>query len=139
MKVDIQRIEAAYFKLRELHARLEHTTHRMKEIRAILSYHSVGSKMTTDRIIDNLNRQISELDQRANGFMNLADALRDAMDEYHECEKQNRDQAANKISLLSDAVIGLVYPDPFVLPLKEKEIIHQYIMPLITLGKQGTT
>lgn len=136
MKVDLQILGSAYLKLRELEQRLEEIDRQIYQTGRYLAQCGVGGRASTDRISDSLNCRIAELKRYGHSTAELGYILKMAVEEYNSCEKRNQMQVSgNAVIWYTKSYKDQLDELPVVLPLKEKEIIDQYIMPLITIGR----
>lgn len=136
MKVDIQSLDSAHEKLGELLRRIEVVAHRTSEAERVLGQYRIGSMRTTDQITNNLNSQIRAMEENAYVFLQLSQVLQNALEEYEQCEDQIRWLAGTgAVVMAAGSAREILDQIGFVQPIMEKEMINQYIMPLIATGK----
>ena len=135
MKVDIQRMDDAYIQMKDLQHQLFTVENRIQKVMHVLEQQSLDSEVQTAEVIAFLASQRENLERRADNVGQLAQALQSAGDQYRRCEAEVGKESEHPADTRSRSV-----PDPFegisfVPRWREKEIIHQYIMPLLAAGK----
>lgn len=135
MKVDIQRMDDAYIQMKDLQHQLFTVENRIQKVMHVLEQQSLDSEVQTAEVIAFLASQRENLERRADNVRQLAQALQSAGDQYRRCEAEVGKESEHPADTRSRSV-----PDPFegisfVPRWREKEIIHQYIMPLLAAGK----
>ena len=138
MKVDIQRMDDAYIQMKDLQHQLFTVENRIQKVMHVLEQQSLDSEVQTAEVIAFLASQRENLERRADNVRQLAQALQSAGDQYRRCEAEVGKESENPADTRSRSV-----PEPFegisfVPRWREKEIIHQYIMPLLAAGKDRT-
>lgn len=138
MKVDIQRMDDAYIQMKDLQHQLFTVENRIQKVMHVLEQQSLDSEVQTAEVIAFLASQRENLERRADNVGQLAQALQSAGDQYRRCEAEVGKESEHPADTRSRSV-----PDPFegisfVPRWREKEIIHQYIMPLLAAGKDRT-
>ena len=138
MKVDLQRMDDAYIQMRDLQRQLSAVENRIQKVMHVLAQQSLGGEEQTAEVIAFLASQRESLERRAESVRQLAQALQSAGDQYRRCEAEAGKESEHPADTRSQSV-----PDPFegisfVPRWREKEIIHQYIMPLLAVGKDRT-
>ena len=138
MKVDIQRMDDAYIQMKALQRQLSAVENRIQKVMHVLAQQSLGGEAQTAEVIAFLASQRESLDRRAESVRQLAQALQSACDQYRQCEAEAGRESEHPADTWSRSVADPFEGISFVQPRREKEIIHQYIMPLLAAGKDRT-